>query len=244
MKKIHWSIAKRLFRLFTPRYRVVRRRGCLFLLDNKNWIDTRLLIGQPYERKQIASAIELIAKHEMDVFVDVGANIGVYSIALATHCVGIGVLSFEPVVRNYNQLCANVFVNGLNHVVTPVNQALSNTNAAVSIQIDPTSTGVSCIEHESTEVERSSYSENEQIQCVVFDDEYSYVNRKMFVKIDVEGHEIQVIQGMQNTLKHNSVILQVEILSDESNEEIVKILKSLEYRCIGCIGDDYRYTNI
>jgi hypothetical protein len=137
LKKIHWSIAKRLFRLFSRRYRIAHRQGCNFLLDNQNWIDSRLLIGQPYERKQIATAVELISEHKIDTFIDVGANLGVYSIMLATHIKKLQVLSFEPVVRNYNQLCANIFVNNLNRRVVPLNQALSDAKSTVSIQIDP-----------------------------------------------------------------------------------------------------------
>jgi FkbM family methyltransferase len=244
LRKIHWSIAKRFFRLFSHRFRVVRRLGGLFLLDNKNWIDTRLLIGQPYEREQIATAIELIKENEIDLFIDVGSNIGVYSIILALNIEELETISFEPVVRNYNQLCANIFLNNLNRRVVPVNKALSDENAEVKIQIDPKSTGVSSITVDEQNITRESFSEIEKIQCVQFDEEHSFTRRNMFIKIDVEGHEPQSIAGMQKTLQNNNVILQVEVLSDERNEEITKLLDSLGYRFMCQIGDDCRFTNI
>jgi hypothetical protein len=59
----------------------------------------------------------------------------------------------------------------------------------------------------------------------------------------VEGHEKQVLEGMRKTLQQNSVILQVEVLSDDRGEEITKDLQIIGYRSIGRIGDDCRFSN-
>ncbi|MEZ5502207.1 MAG: FkbM family methyltransferase [Halioglobus sp.] len=62
-----------------------------------------------------------------DVFVDVGANIGYFTI-LAASAVGEqgAVFAFEPDPDNYRLLCANAVLNGLAHCVTAVEAALSD----------------------------------------------------------------------------------------------------------------------
>jgi len=51
----------------------------------------------------------------------------------------------------------------------------------------------------------------------------------IFIKIDVEGFELQVLQGATNTLNLNKPILLVEILSEVKYQEIAFFLKSLNY---------------
>jgi len=243
LKKLHWSILKRVYRLLTNRYNVARRQGGHFLLDHKNWIDTRLLIGQPYERKQIASSAALIDRLSIDLFIDVGANFGLYTVLLNLRTSIQETLAFEPVLRNYNQLCGNLFVNNLSGKVTPINKALGDQSTKEEMHIDPTSTGVSRIEMEGVARNIATFTERELIKCVKFDDKYNIHGRKVFIKIDVEGYELKVLRGMETALRDNQVVLQVEVLTEEHQESILKFLTSVGYRALEDDDDDCRFTN-
>lgn len=59
----------------------------------------------------------------------------------------------------------------------------------------------------------------------------------MLVKIDVEGHAMEVLRGMSDTLKMNFAVIQVEMLPFD-REEIISILNSLGYRLVREIDVD------
>ncbi len=62
-----------------------------------------------------------------DVFYDVGANIGAYSLVAAKQGQGkVRVVAFEPSVFNYIQLCRNILLNGCGDCVLPLVFALGN----------------------------------------------------------------------------------------------------------------------
>src|SRR6056297_772566 len=123
--KLYYSLAKRLARLGTsPVLR--RRREATFLLDRNNWIDNRLIARAPFEEAQLAHARQRLTEERIDGIIDIGANFGLYSILLARLPGISAVEAFEPVRRNYNQLCGNIFANRLDAVITPHRLALSD----------------------------------------------------------------------------------------------------------------------
>ena len=69
------------------------------------------------------------------------------------------------------------------------------------------------------------------------------VDKVLIVKIDVEGYEQAVIKGMENLLRNNRCLLQVEVF-DPSLEAFVSTMGMLGYRLIIEIGPDryFQYT--
>jgi FkbM family methyltransferase len=240
--KIYWSIKKRLHRLLYPRYRLVRRHGARLLLDSRNWIDTRLLIGQPYEDEQITSTIALVREHAIEAFLDVGANIGLYSVfvGLATP---VELHAFEPVSRNCHQLCGNLFVNQLSERAQVYPLALSDQVGEAEIHIDPTSTGVSRLATDDGSRDPSVFTRRERIRLARLDDLLDWQGRRLFIKIDVEGHELPALRGMQQLLANNQVILQVEAFAGEAARALAAFMEGIGYRPLDNPGGDYRFAN-
>jgi FkbM family methyltransferase len=134
------------------------------------------------------------------VAIDVGANIGLYSFALSKICDTVE--AFEPNPKNQNIIRAynapNINVHGI---------ALSSKGGVGELNI-PIVNDVEIDGHASL---NSKFLDQVTIQVDLKKlDDYNFggVN---YIKIDVEGHELEVIKGAVHTIKTNRPVLMVEI---------------------------------
>ena len=54
-------------------------------------------------------------------------------------------------------------------------------------------------------------------------------NKKCFIKIDVEGHEKQVLQGSKSFMKNNYCLVQTEIMNNENEKDLFDIFTDYNY---------------
>lgn len=216
------SLTKRAARLW-PWPVLARRRGARFLLNPQNWIDNRLFAGAEFEHQQIAAAMSEIRARNLDLVVDIGANIGLYTVLLGKMPQIKAVVAFEPVRRNYAQLMGNVFINGIAAKVDAHRLALGASPGTATIHIDPRSTGVSRLDLTTTNRASDAFADQETITIAMFDDLCDFQGRRAFVKIDVEGGAVGVLNGMGKFLGVNDVVLQVE-LSDSERQGVSELL--------------------
>ena len=83
-------------------------------------------------------------------------------------------------------------------------------------------------------------TKNLHIEKAIFkigDHKFNFVQKKIYIKIDVEGHEIFVIEGLLKLIKNNNVFLQIEIFKNNYNSVLAK-LKSLKFVKVYEINDD------
>ena len=95
-------------------------------------------VGNPRELSRVRAyltrepeTVEWIAEYvkSQDVFYDIGANIGLYSIfAAKLHRGDLKVYSFEPESQNYASLNRNVYLNGLSDAITTLCMAVSDSS--------------------------------------------------------------------------------------------------------------------
>ena len=227
---------KRLARQW-PSAVLARRRGARFLLHPQNWIDNRTFTGAPFERAQIAAATAAIADRKIDTLIDIGANIGLYTVLLGQLPQIARVIAFEPVRRNYAQLMGNVFVNGLSSKVDAHRLALGSARGAAEIHIDPKSTGVSRLDLATAARRADAFADHETVEIAVFDNVCALQGRSVFVKIDVEGGAVGVLQGMAKFLAANDAVFQIE-LSNSERDGVGDILERAGYAMVRKIEDD------
>lgn len=242
MRKLHWSLLKRLYRL-RGRFGVYSRLDRRWLLDNRNWVDQQLIIRRPYESVQIARCRQFIRDSQLEYFFDIGANFGLYSVLLSGENGLRELHAFEPLPRNTNQIGANIYLNGLDGRVTVHPFALSDRNGQVDLFVDPGSTGVSTLLESDARNRQDAYRETLQVEARPFDELFSLAGIRALVKMDVEGAELMAISGMRRFLADNHVIIQVET-TPQTGGPVDALMMESGYRALGRLGADAWYGNV
>jgi len=130
-----------------------------------------------------------------DLFVDIGANIGSYTILAGGH-VGAKVLSIEPLPKTFEHLKRNIAVNQISDNVTAYNLALGNEKGQLSF-----TTTLDTMNHVATASDTNTISVPVETLDTILEKE----NDPVLLKIDVEGFETDVLNGAESTLKKNSL---------------------------------------
>lgn len=149
---------------------MVKRRGVWFLLNKHNWIDNRLLCFRVYEKANLAVMHRLIDEKQIDYFFDIGANIGYYTTILTAKTRIKHTYAYEPMLRNYYQLCANVLLNDLTGRTSCYANAIGDKNHTLELWYNPYSTGIATLNRDATPRAKKDYTVNETVKCMRFDD--------------------------------------------------------------------------
>lgn len=169
--------------------------------------------------------IDLISKlvQKNDTILDVGANIGLMTMPFSKIVGKEGkVLSFEPQSKIYYILCANVAINNLSNV-EPYNLAVGDSNEPLFLpNIDYTRLG---------NFGGISLSNNGSIRIGQIKLDDFIFERLNFIKIDVEGMEIDVLKGANKTIQKHRPILYVENNDKNKSESLLSFLMANQYNC-------------
>jgi FkbM family methyltransferase len=150
--------------------------------------------GDEGEKKVLALLLSLM--EDGDVFYDIGANVGIYSILAAKKVGGRGkVVSFEPEKKSLIEFKENIKINGIKNILV-VDRALGEENSTGKLHISGTTGNFSLVNIYDKE------SKVETVEIIKGDD---FVNKHSIpvpkaVKVDVEGYEYSVLAGLRNTL--------------------------------------------
>ena len=140
-----------------------------------------------------------------DVFVDIGANVGIYTL-YAGIISGARVYAFEPESQNYAELCRSILLNAAHHKISAYCAAVSDKPLEISnlILSDPMKTGSSFNDFAVPSHDYSAASRFTQ-GCIAVSLDYLIETKAIpvpkHVKIDVDGHETKVFEGMKNALQ-------------------------------------------
>ncbi len=153
-----------------------------------------------HEPEDMIFLMKLLKKNEL--FVDVGANIGTYSIPIS-HITQCRSLAIEALPFTYNILNHNIQTNRLSNLVQPLNIGISDTEELLSFTSDLNVSNKVAVSEKSSLV-------FEQVRCKSLDDVCS--EAPTAIKIDVEGFETKVIAGANRTfndLKLKAIIIEL-----------------------------------
>ena len=153
--------------------------GYRMQLDKNDVMQMSLFDYEPTETKIVKSNVK-----KNDIAVDVGANVGYYTLLMAKN--EANVFSYEPEPQNFELLKKNVSLNDFSSNVKLYNKAVSNFNGNSKLGLAEHTTG----QHKLG----TNRFGNETINVEVIKLELDKID---FAKIDVEGGELHVLQGMK-----------------------------------------------
>ena len=181
-----------------------------------------------YEQKELDAFLKLAT--DCKTFFDIGANVGLYSIAYAKRFTG-RVIAFEAVAVTRNELQRNIELNGPSRIsVKPF--GLSNQSGDVKFYFDPTIAGAAAGAPLGDE-----FGVTECLDCSVRRLDDLELPDPDIIKIDVEGMELKVFQGGAKTSARALPIIQCEMLRKWAKRfgyhpnEIIAFLAQLGYQC-------------
>lgn len=136
-----------------------------------------------------------------DLFVDLGANIGSYSILGASER-HAETISIEPIPQTYKILQENILLNHISKHVTCLNIGMGSKKGVLKF-----TKSLDTVNH----VAKAHEKDTINVQVERFDDLIE-LKKTTLIKMDVEGFETEVIKGMENALlNHNFKALIIEL---------------------------------
>jgi FkbM family methyltransferase len=168
------------------------------------------------------------------VFFDIGANLGFFALLGASWVQpGGAVYAFEPAPDNVTAIRANAELNGLANI-TVVPSAVSRSSGTARLQIVDDQSWSKLAEYG-----EHPYTERVMdVETVAIDDlvESGRVRPPTVVKIDVEGAELAVIEGMRRTIAEHRPVIVCEL--HDTHEDFVTAMAELGYRTSNLEGPE------
>ena len=162
------------------------------------------------------------------VILDVGANSGFYSMVSKAINPSSKVFAFEPVPRNAEILKKNIELNDFDIELNQI--AASNINGSQMMYDIP-----DIANNRQASLSNSNYDEGNthaiQIESIKLDDfiRENNIDSLDLIKIDVEEHEVEVLEGFKESLTLYQPALLIEILNREISIKIEKLLREAGY---------------
>jgi len=183
-----------------------------------------------YERKELEMMRNFIGLKS--VILDIGSNIGWYSLNYSRLAKKGLIFAYEPVPKTFKYLKENIELNGTKNIA-PFNFGLSDVNKTLTFYYDPGLSG-------STSMRRLHEDRKKiKIKCKVkrLDDIKLRTKRIDFIKCDIEGAEIFAIKGGLKTIDRHKPVLFLEMLRKWAKKfgyhpnDIIKIMNKIGYLC-------------
>jgi FkbM family methyltransferase len=206
---------------------VINWQGNRFYLQNFESLTVTSSEFEPFVKK-------CLVLHKGDVFLDVGANTGIYTVRAAKTIGPSGlVIAIEPDPGNFECLKKNIALNNFKNVIAYNFAAWSHKENLKLFISEFTASHSTKRDFGLGHIKVKAISLDEIIHNLD-------VKRVDFAKIDVEGAELEVLKGFSNTMRKLRISIIVEIWEREQArvEEIKAFAKRLNYG-LERIGPEY-----
>ena len=197
------------------------------------WVTPRFknhFVDNSYE-EFTSNIIENLAQN-IDLFIDIGAHYGYYSLLVGQANPNCEIIAFEPAPTNFEILNRNIELNHLKNARV-VNQAVSNRNEQVNFNISTASDNCAFINHPATPTLKQI-----NIQSITLSELLSgKKGLRTLIKIDAEGHELKILEGFKDILSevdNIQMVLEINpeclLLDKTTPKELFTTITALGYK--------------
>ena len=197
-----------------------------------DYVSTSITLDGIYEKDELKIFIEWIKDLKLNnifegTVLDIGANIGNHSLFFSDYFRDIHSYEPNPIAFEVLKINSKLVTN-----IQCYNFGLSSLNKESSIIINENNIGGS-------KIDKNLLSTGIDITLKKLDDiNNNNFNKINLIKIDVEGHELDVLIGAKNTIKQHSPIIifeQHEIDFCNENNKVIDLIRSYGYKKFACI---------
>lgn len=173
-----------------------------------------------------------IPDEPMNCVVDVGANIGVFSLYQALVRKARQVFAFEPAPSVFPRLVRNCSLNRVTNITT-MQAAIGRDNGSVAFRESPNSLN--------GQVDKTGGVGTVEVKCYNLDYVLADIPRIDLLKVDTEDHEGDVFEGATETLKRTRYVV-AEAITQKAIDDIGKILPRNGFKQIASNGGIVLYA--
>jgi FkbM family methyltransferase len=183
-------------------------------------------IEDGWEKTSVGLWIKLVKKSK--TIIDIGANTGIFALIAKAANPSAAVYAFEPLIRVHKKLHENIVLNNFDIKSYPL--AVSNSSGKAYVFDQPEAENVY-----SVTVNKNIHPDGKgvktEIDIITLDSfiEENKITGIELMKIDVETHEGEVLEGFMKHLPTFRPTFLIEILRNEVGEKVEKCIEGLGY---------------
>ena len=200
----------------------------IMYLDLKDsGLSTTLLRMKPGSPDREAAFMKILRQEVKEgmTAIDMGANIGYVTLIMAELIGPSGrIYAVEPAPHNFKILSKNIEANGYANFVFPYQMGISNITGVSKFYVSDMSNlcSMANTKHSKSSIDITISTLDDFIKDKEFPD---------FIKMDIEGHEVEALEGMYNTLKNAEspvkILMEVHPMYYSENHSLEKQLRRL-----------------
>lgn len=245
LKRLIPSIGIKILRIFKKNRGYFRIGKISFFLDFLDPIDRHIILHKLYEHDQVLFIENEFKVNSFDYLLDIGANSGYYSFYFAYKFKNLRVKSFEPNLDAFDKFIKTLNKNHFENIEV-FNFGLSNEEKKVKMSSLITHNYIHSNSQIIDNYQNKQLSNHNSFESLVKigDDLFNFIDKKLFLKIDVEGHEINTLKGLKNNLIQNKCLILIEISEEKFNTVNDYLIKN-NFKQIfkSKLRSDYIYKN-
>lgn len=242
LKKIQKIVRHHLAKPFRPKERLIKQvqyQGATFAVFANEDVGWRIIAEKDYEDQDIECFLGLV--REDDICVDIGGNIGIYTVLMSSRARKGQILTFEPVAINRSLLSLNIELNNITNAKV-YDLALSNSTSPIQFSVSEDA-AYSSIRPTGRKEEATSVTVPSDTLDNLFASKGRGVN---IMKIDVEGAELLVLQGgaqllADRNLRPRAILVEVNPVNQTpygyTPEDVLRFMEQFDYQPFSITDD-------